>query len=195
MNFLDLVAKRYSVRRYDSRKPDRQSIYRCLEAARLAPSAVNSQPWHFVVADDEEKVRALGRAAAPAGAMNRFAHGAPVIAALVVEKPNLISRLGSFLKDKAYYLLDIGIAAEHFCLQAAEEGLGSCIIGWFDEKGVKESLDIPASKRVALLISLGYPAESGRNGELDEPSDGPAKKRKSIEEMSSFNSYGSGGQA
>ncbi|MDY7029970.1 MAG: nitroreductase family protein, partial [Spirochaetota bacterium] len=65
MKFIELAEKRYSVRKYDSRPIDRAVLDRCIEAARLAPSAVNAQPWHFVVADDPETVRALGRAASP----------------------------------------------------------------------------------------------------------------------------------
>lgn len=186
MSFLDLVEKRYSLRKYDSKKVDRAVLDRCIEAARLAPSAVNAQPWHFVVADDPEVVQALGRAASPSGAMNRFAHNAPVIAAVVVEKPNVISQISGFLKSKPYYLLDIGIAAEHFCLQAAEEGLGTCIVGWFDEKDVRKALGIPNSKRVALLITVGYSdideASSNRKAES-------GKKRKAVPQMSSYNSY------
>ena len=187
MKFIELAEKRYSVRKYDSRPIERAVLDRCIEAARLAPSAVNAQPWHFVVADEPETVRVLGRAASPSSTMNRFAHQAPVIAAVVVEKPNLISQVGGFLKNRPFYLVDIGIAAEHFCLQAAEEGVGTCIIGWFDERSVRKTLNIPSSKRVALLITLGY-------SDVAEP--GPAertktsrKNRKSTGEMSSYNTY------
>jgi len=184
MEFLELVKKRYSVRKYETKKVDRAILDRCIEAARLAPSAVNSQPWHFILVDDPEKVAALAGAAATGGAINRFARQAGAIAAVVAEKPNVIAGVGGFLKKRPYYLIDIGIAAEHFCLQAAEEGIGTCMLGWFDEKAVRQSLKIPGSKRVALLITLGHPADPTARG---------TKQRKSVEKMSSYNSYGGGG--
>ena len=93
------------------------------------------------------------------------------------EKMNLTARIGSVIKDKEYSLLDVGIAVEHFCLQAAELGLGTCIMGWFDEKKVKKLLGI-GSKRVPLLVSLGYPAGETRR-----------KARKALDEMSCWNKY------
>nr|MBP8983033.1 nitroreductase family protein [Bacteroidales bacterium] len=84
----------------------------------------------------------------------------------------------SVIKDKEFALLDLGIVVNQFCLQAAELGLGSCIIGWFDEPKVKKLLNIPAKKRVPLLIALGYPASKTRE-----------KTRKKLEEISSWNSY------
>ena len=155
---------------------ERDLVVKCLEAARLAPSACNSQPWKFVVVDDRELVRKVGEAAAGMG-MNGFAREVPVIVAVVLEKMNLTARIGSVIKDKEYSLLDVGIAVEHFCLQAAELGLGTCIMGWFNEKKVKELLGI-RGKRVPLLVSLGYPAGENRK-----------KIRKSMDEMSSWNKY------
>ena len=109
--------------------------------------------------------------------MNKWVKEAPVIVAVTLEKMNFTARIGSVIKDKEYSLLDVGIAVEHFCLQATELGLGTCIMGWFDEKKVKKLLNI-GNKRVPLLISLGYPL-----GELRK------KSRKPLEEMSSWNSY------
>ena len=168
MNLSELIQKRQSDRKYESRPVSREMVMKCLEAARLAPSACNSQPWKFVVVDDVALLPQMGAAAAGMG-MNGFA--------VVLEKMNLTARIGSVIKDKEYSLLDVGIAVEHFCLQAAELGLGTCIMGWFDEKKVKKLLGIKG-KRVPLLISLGYPAGETRK-----------KARKSLEEMSSWNQY------
>ena len=176
MDFSELVQKRQSDRKYASRPVERDLVVACLEAARLAPSACNSQPWKFVVVDDRELVGKVGEAAAGMG-MNGFAREVPVIVAVVLEKMNLTARIGSVIKDKEYSLLDVGIAVEHFCLQAAELGLGTCIMGWFNEKKVKELLGI-RGKRVPLLVSLGYPAGENRK-----------KIRKSMDEMSSWNKY------
>lgn len=177
MDFYDLIQKRQSDRRYDaSRQVDRDLVMKCLEAARLAPSACNSQPWKFVVVDQPDLKEQMAEAAAGMG-MNRFATEAPVIVAVVLEKMNLTARIGSVIKDKEYSLLDVGIAVEHFCLQAAELGLGTCILGWFDEKKVKKLLGVDR-RRIPLLITLGYPAGATR-----------PKSRKTLEEMSSWNKY------
>ncbi len=178
MTFLDLVRRRQSDRGYSDRPVSREQLERCLEAARLAPSACNSQPWFFVVVD-ESQLRSAVAERLQDMVMNRFASSAPVLVAVVAETPNLIPRLAGQLKGKPYYLLDIGMAVENLCLQAADEGLGSCIIGWFDEAGVKRLLGIPKGKRVPLVITLGYPATAVTR----------VKERKSRGETCSYNGY------
>ena len=176
MKLLELIQKRQSDRKYTSQPVAEDQIVACLEAARLAPSACNSQPWKFVVVNQPEQVAQVGEAAAGLG-MNKFAREVPVIVAVVLEKMNLTARIGSVIKDKEYSLLDVGIAVEHFCLQAAELGLGTCIMGWFDEKKVKRLLGI-GNRRVPLLITLGHPAGATRE-----------KVRKSQDEIVSWNKY------
>ncbi len=176
MKLLELIQKRQSDRKYTSQPVAEDQIVACLEAARLAPSACNSQPWKFVVVNQPELVAQVGEAAAGLG-MNKFAREVPVIVAVVLEKMNLTARIGSVIKDKEYSLLDVGIAVEHFCLQAAELGLGTCIMGWFDEKKVKRLLGI-GNRRVPLLITLGHPAGATRE-----------KVRKSQDEIVSWNKY------
>ena len=95
-----------------------------------------------------------------------------------MEKPNFTASIGSVIKDKEYPLLDIGIASNNICMQATELGLGSCILGWFDEKGLKQLLDVPESKRIPLVIALGYPTTVTRK-----------KIRKPMKEIIYFNSY------
>ena len=155
MDFKELLLRRQSDRKYEQRLVEREKVEACIEASRLSPSACNSQPWTFVVADEPLVVEKLQKAAANMG-LNRFIHQVPVIVAVVLEKANLTASIGSVIKDKEYPLMDIGIAANNFCMQAAELGLGTCMIGWFDEKKVKEVLEIPSAKRVPLLIALGY---------------------------------------
>lgn len=176
MEFLDLVKKRQSDRKYKDIPVDRRVVVKCIEAARLSPSACNSQPWKFVVVDEPGLLSKMATAAAGMG-MNKFAAQCPVIVAVVLEKMNFTARIGSVIKDKEYSLLDVGIAVENFCLQAAELGLGTCILGWFDEKKVKRLLGI-GGRRVPLLITLGYPDGETRN-----------KVRKDINTMSSWNKY------
>jgi len=180
MDFKELVFKRESTRRYISRKVEPEKIELIMESCRMAPSACNSQPWKFVVATDPGIVNELALSSfGPLSTFNKFAIQAPVIAAIVAEKPNWLSRIGGNVKDKDFYLMDIGIVAEHFCLQAAELGLGSCMIGWFDEPRVKKALNIPGNKRVLLLITLGYAAKEEVRKKI----------RKPARQMWSWNSY------
>ena len=181
MNFLELAELRQSDRKYSNKPVEKEKLLRCLEAARLAPSASNSQPWTFVVATDPELVKKLGKAAkGPLGSFNNFASSAPVIIAIVLEKPKVITQFGMKVKEKEWPLIDIGITAEHFCLQAAEEGLGTCMLGWFDEEKTKTLLNIPAEKVVPLLITVGYPPEGYKHRK---------KIRKSPEKIIRWNSY------
>ncbi len=181
MSFHKLVNKRFSVRKYKNIPVERDKILRCLEAARLTPSACNSQPWHFVVVDNPVETADLAnKTTLPLSKLNQFVKGAPVIIVLVAEKPVLSAQIGGMIKKKPYYLMDIGMAAEHFCLQAAEEGLGTCMLGWFNERAVKEYLAVPKNKSIPLLITLGYP-------EKDTP---PAKIRAKLEDIYSFGKYG-----
>jgi len=181
MKFLDLAKARQSVRKYLDKPVEREKIERCLEAARLAPSANNSQPWSFIVVDDPKlKETVAGKTFDKLISFNRFSLQAPVLILLLSERPRFISRIGSAIKDKQFSLIDIGITAEHLCLQAIEEGLGTCMLGWFNEKGVKKLLNIPPSKRVELIITIGYP----------ESNQIRPKKRKEINQIRSYNSYG-----
>jgi nitroreductase len=181
MDFLELVRKRQSVRKYIDRPVEKDKIERCLEAARLAPSTSNSQPWKFIVVDDPHLKNAIAREAfGKVLSFNRFALEAPVLVVLVTERGTLTSRFGSKVKDKDFALIDMGIAAVQFCLQATEEGLGTCILGWFDEKGAKMLLGVPAESRVYLMITLGYAA----SGEIRP------KKRKRMDEIAYYNRYG-----
>lgn len=181
MTFLELVRIRQSTRAYDPSRPvEAEKLERCIEAVRLAPSACNAQPWKLVVVNDPDlKNKVADAASAKWLGMNHFTRQAPVLVVLVREEPNLTSKLGSVLKDKPYTLMDVGIAAGHFCLAAASEGLGTCMMGWFDENKVKELLGIPKKKRAELIITLGYPAGN----------DIRQKTRKNKEQICSFNTY------
>lgn len=143
----------------------------------MAPSACNSQPWKFVVVDEPSVLKQVSDASVGLG-MNKFTAQVPVLVAVVQENMNLSAKAGSLVKEKDYSMMDLGMAVENFCLQAAEIGLGTCIMGWFDEKRIKEILGVPRSRRVQLLISLGHPAGQTR-----------VKSRKPLEEISSWNKY------
>jgi len=176
---LELIKRRQSDRKYSDRPIEKEKLDRITEAGRMAPSACNAQPWKFIIVNEPDLVAKVAEAAsAPLLGMNTFVAQAPVQIVIVREKPNLTSRLGAGIKDKDYSLIDIGIAAENICLQAEAEGIGSCMIGWFDENAVRKILGIPGSKRVELIISLGYSLSEKRD-----------KRRKPAEETVSYNKY------
>ena len=181
MRFMDLIVSRRSVRKYAMKAVEPSLIDLCVEAARLAPSASNGQPWRFVVVDDPELKDAVARATfGPGSAFNRFAVQAPVLVVIVVEPSTTLNRLGAVVKRRNYPLFDIGIAAEHFCLQATELGLGTCMMGWFDERRIKRLLGIPPLRRIGLVVSLGHPDGS----DVPRP-----KRRKPLEAIVGRNRY------
>ncbi|HSV76626.1 MAG TPA: nitroreductase family protein [Bacteroidales bacterium] len=180
MDFLQLVNLRESTRKYADNAVEQEKIEVILEACRLAPSACNSQPWKFVVVNDREIGLEMAKATfSTLVQFNRFVLHAPVIVALVSEPASVISKFGSAVSDRNLALIDLGIVAEHFCLQAAELGLGTCMIGWFDEKKVRGLLGVPKNKRIHLLITLGYPASDKKRKKI----------RKSVSQISSYNRY------
>jgi nitroreductase len=177
---LNLIKHRQSQRSYTSRPVENEKLLRCIEAARLAPSANNSQPWKFIIIDDPVlKDTVAGFTSSGIIPMNLFTKQAPVLVAVVRVKTNVTTAVGRILKDKNYPLIDIGITTAHFCLQATAEGLSTCILGWFDEKKVKEVLKVPKNKRLELIITVGYAPD----GEIR------IKKRKAEEQVLSHNRY------
>ncbi|MGQ9513980.1 MAG: nitroreductase family protein [Thermoproteota archaeon] len=164
MDVYKAISVRRSIRKY---KPDpipEDVLLKILEAARLAPSAGNRQPWRFVVVKDKDRRNELSKAANNQG----FIAEAPVI--IVVLGESNISR---------WYKQDPMIAAEHICLEATELGLGTCWIGAFSEPEVKKVLKIPEESSVICLLPLGYPAESPL-----------ARERKRLEEIFFREEYG-----
>jgi len=178
-NCLELIKSRQSDRKYSDRQIEKEKLDRILDAGCMAPSACNAQPWKFIVVNGPILLSGLAEASsARLLGMNSFVTQAPVIIVIVREKPNLSSKIGAHIKDKDFSLFDIGIATENICLQATAEGIGSCIIGWFDEKQIRKLLAIPKSKRVELIITLGYSLSDKRE-----------KRRKPREETVSYNKY------
>lgn len=180
MDFLELVKDRQSDRAFDpERAVEKEKIMRILEAARLAPSACNGQPWHFIVADDPEVKNKVAQCCVSRTLLlNHFTRQAPVHIIIVEEKSNFTSGFGGWVKNKEFPLIDIGIVAAHMVLAAESEGLGSCMIGWFQEEEMKKILGVPANKRILLDIIIGYPVKPKRE-----------KKRKTMEQICSFNKY------
>jgi nitroreductase len=172
--FIELVRKRRSVRKYQPKPVDREKIDQCIEAARLAPSAENVQPWRFIIIDNKQKIADFSKAAF--GGIYRFSKFVENAAAIVViaAQPDILAnKLGTRIQGTQYYLLDIGIAGEHFVLQAAELGIGTCWIGWFNPKKAHKHLSLPRNPKVAALIAIGYTAHHQT----------PTRKRKTIDQI------------
>ena len=150
MDVMDAIKTRKSVRAYLDRPVEDEKLNAVLEAARLAPSASNRQEWRFVIVR-EPKTR-IKLAAAAGGQM--FVEEAPVLIVACAETDGHVMRCGQLC-----YPIDVAIALDHMSLAAVELGLGSCWIGLFDEKKVKEILHIPDEIRVVELMPLGYPSD------------------------------------
>jgi len=176
---LEVIVQRQSDRKYSNKPIDKEKLERIIEAGRMAPSACNAQPWKFIIVTEPGMVKKVAEAAsAKLLGMNSFVDQAPVLIVIVREQPNMSSKIGGTIKNKDYSHIDIGISSENICLQASAEGIGSCMIGWFDEKMIRKLLDIPRSKRVELLITLGYSQNEQRQ-----------KRRKPAEVTVSYNKY------
>ncbi len=150
--FMDVrkaIQTRRSIRAYESREVEEDKLERVLESGRLSPSAGNRQERRFVIVKDAKTRKALSEAAKN----QSFVAEAPVVIAACSVESDYIMACG-----QPAYSIDTAIAVDHMTLQAVEEGLGTCWIGAFDEKKVKEILNIPGSVRVVQLLTLGYPS-------------------------------------
>lgn len=152
-DFFELVQARESCREYTGELVDKQDLLRCIEAGRLAPSACNGQPWSFIVVTQEQLKEECVKLTQP------FTKKAGAFIVIVEEKPSFPTKIVNKFKEQDYTQVDIGIVASHLCLAAAQLGLATCMLGWFNEKRLKELLSIQSSKRVRLVISVGYAAK------------------------------------
>jgi len=169
MEVFEAIKKRRSVREFKADPVPEEKLKRILEAARLAPSAHNEQEWKFIVVRDFEKRKKLAKAA-----LNQdFIAQAPLVIVALSTNPTHI-----MTNEVPAYAVDLAIAIEHMVLQAVEEGLGTCWIGAFSQKEVKEILEIPKEYKVVTLMPLGFPADSPRK-----------KIRKKLEEIVSYDRY------
>ena len=170
MNFTEIALQRQSCRAYDeSLFVEREKLDAILEAARLAPSACNGQPYHFTVCKGDI-AKEVAKTTQGMG-MNKFATQAPVLI-VVSEMPYVKSAaLGAKVKNNDYRSMDIGIATAYLTAEAAAQGLGTCILGWFDDEKVRKICGI--EHPVRLVITVGYPAD-----DTIRP-----KKRKDITEL------------
>jgi len=149
MDVLKAIRSRQSIRVYDSREVEEDKLLRVLDAGRLSPSAGNRQERRFIVIRDANTRKLLCEAASN----QKFVAEAPVVIAACSVENEYVMACGQLA-----YSIDTAIAVDHMTLQAVEEGLGTCWIGAFDEKKVKEILHIPDDIRVVSLLPLGYPS-------------------------------------
>ena len=171
MNFYEIAQARQSCRSYDSARPvEQEKLDAILESARLSPSACNGQPYHFTVCRGETAA-AVAKACSGMG-MNKFAADAPVL--IVVSEENYVASaaFGAKVKGNDYRSIDIGIATAYLTAEAAAQGLGTCILGWFDDQKIRDICGL--DKPVRLVITLGYASK----GDKPRP-----KKRKEISQL------------
>jgi nitroreductase len=176
--FQKILRGRRSIRRFLPTPVEPEKLRACLEAARLAPSAHNVQPWRFMVVDAPELKSRLADAAF--GGLykgSRFAAQAPVILVLLARPGKAVVRLGSRLQGVPFLLLDMGIAGEHVVLQAEELGLATCWMGWFNYRKARRALGIPRTHKLVALMPLGY----AEKRPLREP------PRRTLEGIAGFN--------
>ena len=171
MNFTEIAFNRQSCRSYDASRPvEQEKIDAILEAARLAPSACNSQPYHLTVCRGEIAVQVAKATSGPG--INRFAVQAPVHIVISEAPYTPAAAAGAKLKKNDYRSIDIGIVAAYITSEATAQGLGSCILGWLDDDKIRKICDLDAPVR--LVITIGYAAADDKLRE---------KKRKDIKKL------------
>lgn len=180
MTLDEIIKNRRSIRKFKNTPVSRDNIETCIEAARLAPSACNSQSWHFTVFDEEEaKAKFCDAVFTGIYKTSLPFKNAPVLIAVCASVGgNITTRLGQVVSGTRFYLIDQGIAGQNLVLKATELGLGTCWIGWFDPKKAKKALKLPIGYKVEILIAMGYPDEA--------PSPRP---RKDFIDIISYNEY------
>jgi nitroreductase len=173
MDVFEAIQKRHSVRAYLPDALPQDKLERILEAARLAPSAGNTQPWHFLVVTDQQTREKLSKG----GGFARF----------VAEAPVVIVGCGNRKASPNWYVVDTAIALQNMVLAATAEGLGTCWVGSFDEGQVRGLLKIPEDFDVVALLTIGYSSEKL---DLGSKMLGLIRKRKKLEEIASLGEFG-----
>ena len=175
-DYFDLIARRESCRNFDPNRPvEHEKLQRCAEAAWIAPSACNGQPWKYLIVtntDLNEKLRPLMMELG----MNKFVKNCPAFAVVLEENTILKVSLSQKFKDQDFAPIDVAFSASQFCYAATEQGLSTCIIGWHNEQKIRELFGLPKSTRVRLILAVGYAA----NDTLRK------KQRKPIEDVIKF---------
>jgi nitroreductase len=172
MDVFEAVQERRSIRAYQDKPVPRETLEKILEAARLAPSAGNAEPWHFIAVTSSEKRKALSG--------GRFAK-------FLTQTPIVIVACGDKEASPDWYAIDVALAVENMVLTATNEGLGTCCVGSFNEKEVKAIVNVPENFEVVLLLAVGYPREK-----IDMSSKllRLVRTRKTLSEVASLEEFG-----
>ena len=175
-DYFDLIARRESCRNFDPNRPvEKEKLQRCAEAAWIAPSACNGQPWKYLIVTNAELNEKLRPLMMEIG-MNKFVKNCPAFAVVLEENTVLKVSLSQKFKDQDFAPIDVAFSASQFCYAATEQGLSTCIIGWHNEQKIRELFGLPKSTRVSLILAVGYAA----NDTLRK------KQRKPIEDVIKF---------
>ena len=161
LTFDEILQKRRSVRSFAATPVRREDVVAICDAARQAPSACNSQTWRFIAVTDQHTIADICRTAMRPVIPNRWLKQAPLVMVGCSQLDWVANRMGARVTGIEYYRIDLGIAMEHMVLKATELGLGTCWIGWFRERRVKEILAIPAAIKVSAMLAIGYAARVG----------------------------------
>ncbi|MEA4853199.1 MAG: nitroreductase family protein [Christensenella sp.] len=164
MEFSELLYVRESCRHFSDRQVEKEKLERILTAASLAPSGCNSQPWHFTVISQEPEKEML-REMIVRGAedestkLNLFVREVPVFVVITEEHAKLLPAPEKKYGSQHFAQIDVGLCAAYLTFAAADEGLGSCMIGMFQDEKVKELVGAPHESTVRLVVALGYSAD------------------------------------
>jgi nitroreductase len=163
MKLDQILNTRRSVRSFDSKPVKEKDINSIIEAARLAPSACNSQTWRFIFVTQREIIGRICHKAMRPVIPNKWIEKAPLVIVGCSQLDIIANRIGARVTGIEYYQIDLGIAMEHMVLKATELGLGTCWIGWFDENSLKDILDIPKKIKVSAMLAVGHPKDPPGN--------------------------------
>ena len=169
-DFMNLCLNRQSCRNFDDRAVEYDKLLQCVEAARLAPSACNSQPWRFVVAHSPHIVCQVAECGQQLG-INSFLSKAQAFIVVLEEHAVLMPSVRCILDSQYFAKWDLGGAIVQICLEATAQGLGSCIIGLYDRAKLSSLLEIPLETQYAALIAIGYPADDKIRPKARKPMD------------------------
>jgi nitroreductase len=172
MDVFEATQQRRSIRNYQDKPVEREKLERILEAARLAPSAKNLEPWHFIAVTDPGKRKGLS-----GGTWAKF----------LTQSPLVIVACGDKKASPDWYAIDVALAVENMVLVATSLGLGTCCVGSFNEKDVKTALKIPENYEVLVMLAVGYP---GNHMDLSSKLLNIVRKRKSLSDVASEEEYG-----
>jgi nitroreductase len=171
-----LFLNRQSCRKFSTKPVENDKLEKIIELTRLTPSACNSQPWSFEIVNNIELSQKIAAATQDMG-MNKFTSNCPSFIVIVEEAATLSELVGNKFKNQEFVSNDLGLATAHIILSASVLNLSTCILGWINEKKLKELLNVDKKKRIRLVIAVGY---------ADEKDVIREKRRKSIDKIANF---------